>query len=271
MRVFDLDPDAGTTLTYTLVSGDGSTDNDEFNIDGTSLIAKNTFDYESKSCYYVRVQVSDGDLTTDKQITISVLNVNEAPYDISLSSITVPENVPIGTTVGTFSTADPDAGDTFTYSFASGSNDNSYFNISGATLLTASAVDFETQPTYFIQVITEDAGGLSFSKSFTISVSFENDAPTDIILSTTTIPENSEINTVVGTLTAVDEDAGDTHTFSLVTGAGSTDNSEFNINGNELRSSSVFDFETKSSLEIRIRATDSEGLYYQILTLLLEL
>ena len=41
---------------------------------------------------------------------------NSAPTDLALSPSTVAENQPSGTTVGTFSSTDPDAGDTFTYS-----------------------------------------------------------------------------------------------------------------------------------------------------------
>jgi hypothetical protein len=46
-----------------------------------------------------------------------------------------------------------------------------------------------------------------------------------------------------------------------VTGTGSGDNSSFNISGNALRNSVVFDYETKSSYSIRIRSTDQGGLY----------
>ena len=56
-------------------------------------------------------------------------------------------------------------------------------------------------------------------------------------------------------------DAINTFTYSLVSGSGSTDNSAFNISGNALRTSSSFDFETKSSYSVRVRSTDQGGLY----------
>lgn len=83
-----------------------------------------------------------------------------------------------------------------------------------------------------------------------------NQVPTDIGLSAASIAENNAANATVGTLTATDGDAGDTHTFTLVTGTGDTDNASFTINSNALRLTPSADFETKSSYSVRIRADD---------------
>jgi hypothetical protein len=90
-----------------------------------------------------------------------------------------------------------------------------------------------------------------------------NMAPTNIALSSTSIDENNSVNDVVGTLSTTDADSGDTHTYTLVTGIGSTDNASFNISGSSLRAGEVFDYETKSSYSIRIRTTDNHGSYYE--------
>src|SRR5690606_35902990 len=58
-------------------------------------------------------------------------------------------------------------------------------------------------------------------------------------------------------------DVGNTHTYTLVSGPGSTDNASFNISGNNLRISTSPDFETKSSYSIRIRTTDNSGGTYE--------
>ena len=81
-------------------------------------------------------------------------------------------------------------------------------------------------------------------------------APTDISLSPTSVAENSAINTTVGALTATDPSAGETFTYTLVSGTGSTDNASFNILGANLRTLAVFDYETKNSYSVRIRVTD---------------
>ena len=88
-------------------------------------------------------------------------------------------------------------------------------------------------------------------------------APTDISLSTTNIMENNTANAVVGTLSVTDIDISDTVTYALVGGTGSDDNASFNIYGNLLRASVVFNYEIKTSYNVRIRATDSYGLFFE--------
>ncbi len=65
-----------------------------------------------------------------------VNNVNETPTDLALSATTVNENVPVNTVIGTFSTTDPDSGNSFTYSLVTGTGDtdNSAFSIVGNQL-----------------------------------------------------------------------------------------------------------------------------------------
>jgi hypothetical protein len=82
-------------------------------------------------------------------------------------------------------------------------------------------------------------------------------------LSNSTILENQAVNTVVGAFSTIDPDAGNTFVYSLVSGAGDTDNAAFNIAADQLRSSQTFDYETKSSYSIRVRTTDQGGLFYE--------
>lgn len=90
-----------------------------------------------------------------------------------------------------------------------------------------------------------------------------NKAPTNLTLSATSVKENLPINTVVGKFTTSDPDAGNTFTYKLVSGTGSTDNASFNVSGNQLRTSKIFDYETKKSYAIRVRTTDQGGLYFE--------
>src|SRR5262249_9456776 len=156
---------------YTLVSGAGSTDNASFTLvgaNGDTLQTAATFDFETKSSYSIRIRVADqGGSFFEKVFTINVTNVNETPTDIGLSSTNVAENQPEGTAVGTLSTTDPDAGDSFSYTLVSGagSTDNARFTITGgvaspATLRTTAAFDFEAKSSYSIRVRSTDAGGL---------------------------------------------------------------------------------------------------------------
>lgn len=93
----------------------------------------------------------------------------------------------------------------------------------------------------------------------TITVTGVNDAPTNFALSGSTLSENSGANFVIGALSIAvtdDVDDSDTHTYSLVGGVGSTDNSLFNVNGTDLRATSDLDAEFKTSYSIRVRVSD---------------
>ncbi len=90
-----------------------------------------------------------------------------------------------------------------------------------------------------------------------------NSAPTDLDLTPASIAENNAANATVGTLGALDADAGQTHTFSLVGGAGATDNASFTIAGNVLRLVPVADFESKPFYNLRLRADDGHGGYLE--------
>ncbi|GAB5527168.1 MAG: hypothetical protein Roseis2KO_50400 [Roseivirga sp.] len=104
-----------------------------------------------------------------------------------------------------------------------------------------------------------DVAGNALSGTFTGEVYSTNFTPTDISLSASSILENNAIGDVVATMTTTDADAGDTHTYSLVTGVGDTDNASFTISGNELKAAEAFDLETKGSYDIRIQTDDGRG------------
>ena len=133
---------------------------------------------------------------------------------LSLNTTSVAENAASATTVGTLSATDADAGDTFTYTLVSGtgSTDNASFTISGSTLRIAAVFDFETKTSYSVRVRVTDAGGLSFEKAITISVTNENEAPTDVAANANSVAENAASGTSVATMSATDVDAGDTFT-----------------------------------------------------------
>ena len=95
----------------------------------------------------------------------------------------------------------------------------------------------------------------------TVVLAQVNETPTAIALSANTQAENTAINTTIGAFSTTDPDSGDTFTYTLVSGTGSTDNASFNISGANLRNSAVFDYETKNSYSIRVRSTDAGGLY----------
>lgn len=96
-----------------------------------------------------------------------------------------------------------------------------------------------------------------------------NDAPSDIQISNNNVDETPPAGafdtTSVGTLTTTDADAGDTHTYQILSIDGDPAGTEFSIGGissDELIQEEPFDYEIKTSYDVAIRTTDSSGVSY---------
>jgi len=201
-------------------------------------------------------------LASDATASFSVVAASSPPTDLGLSSTSLAENNVPGATIGIFSTVDPDAGDSFTYSLVAGtgSADNASFTINGTKLLAAAPFNYETKSSYSIRIRSTDQGGRFTEKAFTIRVTNVNEAPADVTLSSTSIAEDNAVGAVVGTFSSVDPDAANSFTYSLVAGNGSTDNTSFTISVNNLLAAVPFNFDSKDSYSIRVRSTDQGGL-----------
>ena len=122
--------------------------------------------------------------------------------------------------------------------------------------------DYEIQNSFSIRVRSIDNGGLSFQKAFTLTINNTNDAPTAISLSSPSVNENQIIGTTVTTINTTDADAGQTFTYTLVSGLGATNNSLFSISGNQLRTNTIFNYEQQSIFKIRLQTNDGNGGIY---------
>ncbi len=150
------------------------------------------------------------------------------PTNLTLSNNVIAENQAIATPIGTFSSTDPDTGNTFTYSLVTGTGDtdNALFTITGNQLQSNGIFDFETKNSYNIRVKTTDQGGLTFEKELAIAVTNLNEAPTITSGVIATFIENG--TGTVYTVKATDPDASTTLTYSI----SGTDVSLFDINSN---------------------------------------
>lgn len=258
------DQDANSSFIYSLVSGAGATDNASFSIVGNSLKTNAVFDFETKSSYSIRVRTADGNGGTfEKSFVITVTDANDAPTNINLSNASIKENVAVNTLIGTFSSTDVDATAAHTYTFdAVAGNDNASFLIVGNQLRTQAALNYENKSVYYIQVMSSDGNGGTFSKQFMISVLDSNDAPTDIVLNSPTITENQSTGAFIGQLSTVDEDASGTYIYSLVSGSGSTHNASFFVRNDSIFGAQILDFELINTFNIRVRSTNS-GLFVE--------
>lgn len=262
-NLFATDQDPGSPFNYTLTSG--QTENTEFSITGNQLLVNANYDFETDPIKLIEIKVDDnGGCEFTKTFTINVIDANDPPTALTLTTIAVYDHQQAGSYIGQFFTTDQDVNDVHTYSLVIGTGDthNSEFYIQNDTLYNVNQVDFNNHPAFYIRVRSTDLGGLFIEETFTITVSNVNDAPTDILLDNNIIAENFPIATTVGTLSVVDSDVGDTHTLTLVSGTGDTDNAKFAIVGNVLQTNQSLNFELQDSLYIRIQAVDSYSASY---------
>ncbi|MDC1250216.1 gliding motility-associated C-terminal domain-containing protein, partial [Flavobacteriaceae bacterium] len=162
----------------------------------------------------------------------------------SSSSISIDEEVAIGTVAGTLTATDSDT-TSFTFSLAAGdgTNDrnNSSFTISGTQLLVGGNIDYETTPTLNIYVQASD-GTNTFAKALTVNVNDVNELP--VISSTSIASDNSTVSVIFsesvfgGTSQATTTLAADDFNLSLAGGSAtlsSTTPSSITVNGSTVQ------------------------------------
>ena len=111
-----VDEDAQETHTYQLTAGA-----ETFAIQEDQLLLLTPVDYEQRNAFSATVEVTDkGGLTYEKRLVISVENENDAPTATTLSSLSVREDLPIGSPIGDFITQDEDFSESFVYELTPG-------------------------------------------------------------------------------------------------------------------------------------------------------
>ncbi|SPP65952.1 hypothetical protein NITLEN_40425 [Nitrospira lenta] len=180
------------------------------------------------------------------------------------------ENATNGTVVGTVSGTDPDNGDTKTYSFTDSAGGRFAISTSTGVITVAdgSLLNYESATSHTVMVRVTDSGGLTYDEAFTINLINVNEAPTSVSLSGSTVVERAATGTVVGTATASDPDAGDTHTYQLVSNAGGRFAIDSTTGVITVMDGTLLDVQAAASHTITIRTTDGGGLTHdQVLTI----
>jgi VCBS repeat-containing protein len=180
----------GGTLTLTAVNGVTTDVGQALTLESGAILTVNangTFTYnpnqkfdslkvgESQTETFT-YSLTSGTSTDIATVNLTVNGVNDTPIALELTNSFIDDNQPVGTVVGSFSSADADLNDTFTYSLVvgEGDDDNGSFTLVNGELRSNAIFDFAVKNTYSVRVQTTDAAGASFSQKFTITV---NDLP----------------------------------------------------------------------------------------------
>jgi uncharacterized repeat protein (TIGR01451 family) len=153
------DPDPGDTHVVVV-------DDPRFIVVGNTLqlAADVALDFESTSTVTVEITVTDPEgATYTQQLEVAVLDVNETPESISLSSSTLVAGRP-GADVGLLQVVDPDADDSHTFTV-----DDNRFEVIDSTLKLRDDISLPLGATAEVTVTATDSGGLSYTQTFTLT------------------------------------------------------------------------------------------------------
>ena len=157
IAVTDLDPSDTHTLTVS---------DPRFVISGSELrLAPGvSVDFEAEATIALTITATDpAGGSIDVPLTVTVLNVNEAPTEVTLSSTTFDANTP-GAIVGGLTTVDPDNADTHTYTV-----DDARFEVVNGELKLLDGESFPLGTTVTLTITSTDSGGLSIDTIFTVT------------------------------------------------------------------------------------------------------
>ncbi|OJA03557.1 cadherin repeat domain-containing protein, partial [Bathymodiolus thermophilus thioautotrophic gill symbiont] len=196
------------SITHTLIASDTTatfsiTENTSgfFSLSGTNnntltFNGTNT-DFESATkSYTVKIKATTGDgddKNTEQTITVTLNDLNdETPTAITLTGDrTIAENTSTGAELGTLSTTDADANDTFTYT-----SSNTKFTIDNNKLKLNTTLDYENATSLSTTITVTDANSHTFDKTFNFTVSdIDDTAPINILLSNVNLIKDQPANT----------------------------------------------------------------------------
>ena len=258
------DADTVGMLSYAIVDANGAPiEDDLFEIVGNEVRVKAGLDFEAAGSHMITVQVSDGvNASYEEDFTITINDVNDnAPTDLELSNKTVAENAALGAVIGTLSVADADTVGTYTYTLVDADDnpiEDDLFEIEGDKIKLKTALNDAQVGDHQIRVMVDDGDGHSYAETLTVTVSNVNEAPENVTLTGATVAELAAGGTVVGALSATDQDAGDVLSYRLTDDAGG----RFEIKNGSLVVKDGFklDFEQAQSHNVTVEVKDKAGL-----------
>ncbi|MBT8144484.1 MAG: cadherin-like beta sandwich domain-containing protein, partial [Gammaproteobacteria bacterium] len=254
------DADAGNTHVYTLVAGAGDADNGSFEIVDDQLRTTNVTKAGAPD-YNIRIQTDDQNGGTFQQaFVLPVVSANAFLSDLTLTDVTL---VPVFGS-GTFSyTANVPSSVSSTQvtpeSDAVAEGGVATITVNGTTVAsgaTSAPIALAVGSNIITTVVTAEDGATM--QTYTVDIT-RNAAPTNLALSNNEVEENQASGTPVGTFITTDADGGDTHIYTLVAGAGDTDNASFQIVGDELQTAATLNADATPTLSVRVETDDQNG------------
>ncbi len=156
---------------------------------------------------------------------------------------------------------------------AAGSAGGSTYTLASLSNITLPAACENKAAVYLRMIMTSNASpdgatattsGQSMIDDFMVTGISVPEAPTNITLSNSGVLVSlggaTSVGLTIGALSSTDFNLGNTFTYTLVSGTGSTNNSSFSISGGNLQTAAAL---PAGSYNVRIRSTDNGSLYFE--------
>ena len=226
---------------------------DVFTVVGNLLMLQSnvSLNYEEFALYVLIINSTDNGIPpmrVQSKIEIHVLNDNDKPYKVTLDTHKVKENfdnVSIGINV-----FDQDIARTSYLTHPCKIENSTYFCVEKNIVKVRKVLNYEEDQLVNLTILCNDKQLIS-AWSFQIEVIDENEAPTKIVFSKTSINENQKPPYFIANLSTFDPDFGQSHYYEIM-----SNQDLFKVMGNQLFGLKSFDFETQSSIDIEIKTTD---------------
>ena len=255
------DEDAGDTYSFAIVSGGNN-----FEISGTNLISKASFDHEQTPQLTVGIKVTDNHgASSSENLNITIGDVNEPPTGISLEN-GFDENVLPQNNSTKILAEDPDVNDTHIFSLVAGEGDtdNALFTVvNGNQLKPTIQFNYEEKSFFLIRLKVTDKVNNIFVSPVLVKINDVNEPPDSIYMDTPQVEAGLDPGTEVGRLFTVDpdNDAGDNHNYYETS---QTYDVQVDLTGKVIaRKTFVYNAAdtTKNIIVFNVRSVDSGSLY----------
>jgi hypothetical protein len=238
---------------------DNTADNSHFRIKNGKILVSSETLFEAHYIENYTIEVEAYDIYGAKLRKTFVIDKSELttplPTDIKLSKNSVVENIK-NAFVGKLIVEGVDETAGYKCNLEKGVLDNDVFEIHKDSLKLKSWMNYEIKNKYKVRVLAKAVDGSSLNKEFEINVKDANDAPNNIFFTTKSIQTNTASGTVIGVLTAVDDDPSD-KTFVFEMNSGIADNADFFLEGNVVKVKTLF--KTPCSKQLTIKVKDDEN------------
>lgn len=151
------------------------TDNQNFYVTGDKIYVKNALNFELDTQYKINIKVANSNgISKQSTFDIDVLNQNDPPSNISVSTQTVSEGTAVNKLVARFSVQDEDVGDVHQFSLKSGNGTNDegnvYFAIQGDSLVLKESISKLGKDNFKILLVVSDSSGATIEKELSFQV-----------------------------------------------------------------------------------------------------